>query len=49
MSPDDGKKYLKLCVHLSARLHSDFSYFMRMPVGMLADTVKEVSRLGRQK
>ena len=28
---------------------TDFSYFMRMPVGMLADTVKEVSRLGRQK
>ena len=37
-----------VCVRLSMILHSDFSYFMQMPIDTLAKTVKEAASFRKE-
>ena len=48
LSPEDGKDLRRLCVRLSMTLHSGFTDLMRMTIGDLVETTKEVIKISKE-
>lgn len=48
LTPEDGKDLRRLCVRLSMTLHSGFTDLMRMTIGDLVETTKEVIKISKE-